>query len=447
MKYAILAGGGGTRLWPLSRKNFAKQFLKLTNNLTMLQNTALRASKLKGADIYTISNEESKNTIYSQLSEIFNDFDINNLITEPVGRNTAPAIAFSSLFFDKDDVIAILSSDHYIKNEKKFNDILLKAEKLALKDYIVTLGIVPDSPKTGYGYIKKSREKIDDSFFVEKFVEKPTLEKANEYINDGNYFWNGGIFIFKISLFLDELKKHDPELFGTLQKIKAKNEKNQAITLDDYIKFKAISIDYSLMEKTNRLVVIPSDIGWNDIGGFKSLYEVHDKDADNNAILINKDDFINIDSKNLLISGENKKIAVINLNNLAIIDTEDALLISDIENTEKVKTVYESLNKKNSKICEEHKKVLTDWGQSEILIRTEGYFIKKITISSNKTIDLYKNDRKCKNITVLSGSIELIYKNSKKILKEKESVLINPEEDLKINSESKIAEILEISFN
>jgi len=328
-----------------------------------------------------------------------------------------------------------------------FNDILFKAEELALKNYIVTLGIVPDSPKTGYGYIKKSEKKIENSFFVEKFEEKPSLETAKEYIKDGNYYWNGGIFIFRISLFLEELKKHDPDLFNKLQIITEKKEKKQTITINDYMMFNTISIDYSLMEKTKRLLVIPSDIGWSDIGSFKTLYEIQDKDRSNNSIKMNREDFINIDSKNLLVFSEDKQIAAINLKNLAIIDTKDALLISDLDHTEKVKSVYDRLIEKKSKTCEEHIKNLTIWGQSETLYEGNGYSIKKIIINTEKSVQLYKNDKKTKNLTVLSGIAELIYKNDKKQLKEKESILIQPGEDIKINSKSKIAEILEIRFD
>ncbi|MBN2546933.1 MAG: hypothetical protein JXB50_14120, partial [Spirochaetes bacterium] len=284
-------------------------------------------------------------------------------------------------------------------------------------------------------------------FFVERFEEKPTIEKAKEYIKEGNYFWNAGIFIFKTGFFLDELKKYDPEIFTTLEKIKEKKEKKQIITEDDFMVFKSISIDYSLMEKTKKLVVIPSDFGWNDIGSFKSLYEVQDKDRSNNSIKMNRDDFINIDSKNLLVIGENKQITAINLKNLAIIDTKDALLISNLDNSEKVKSVYERLVEKNSKTCENHLKITTDWGQSEILIDQTDYLIRKIIINTDKAVDLYKNDKRTKNITVLSGSLELIYKNDKKILKEKDSINIQPDEKIKLICKTKSVEFLEVSFN
>ena len=349
MKYVILAGGSGTRLWPLSRTKFPKQFLNLVNKNSLIQNTALRVSKNNGKDIFVITNKNSQKIIYKQLKKVLSNFKKNNLILEPIGKNTAPAIAFGSLFFKPDDIIVILSADHYIKDEKKFNKILDKAEKIAEENYIVTLGIIPDSPKTSYGYIEKSNDAIYDGFKVKKYIEKPEESRAKKYLKKGNYFWNAGIFIFKISIFLNELKKHSTDIYNTLEKLKYKKEKKKKITINDYKDFKNISVDYAIMEKSNLLVVIPSDFGWSDIGGFKSLYEILDKDKKNNVIKIEDNNFININSKNIMVIGENRKIVAIDLENISIIDTPDALLVTNNKSTEKIKEVVEYLKKKNSK--------------------------------------------------------------------------------------------------
>lgn len=348
MKYVILAGGSGTRLWPLSRTKYPKQFLCLENENSLLQNTALRVSKENGKDIFVIAAKNSQNINYKQLKQVLPNFKKSNLITEPVGRNTAPAIAFGCLFFDPEDIIVILSADHYIKDEKKFNSTLKKAEKIAGENYIVTLGIIPDSPKTAYGYIKKSNNRIYSGYKVENYVEKPDEETAIKYLKKGDYFWNAGIFIFKVKVFLEELKKHSKDIYNNLENIKHKKEKNKKITLDDYKNFKNISVDYAVMEKSNLLVVIPSDFEWSDIGGFKSLYEILEKDKNNNVIKIAKDNFININSNNIMVFGGNKKIVAIDLKDISIIDTKDALLITNNNSTEKIKMVVEYLKGKNA---------------------------------------------------------------------------------------------------
>jgi mannose-1-phosphate guanylyltransferase len=350
LKYVILAGGSGTRLWPLSRAKKPKQFLCLENNYSLIQNTALRVSKKNGEDIFVITTKNSKKIIYKQLKQVLPKFKKENLIIEPIGRNTAPAIAFGSLFFDPDDIIVILSADHYIKDGNKFISALKKAKKIAQENHIVTLGIIPDYPKTNYGYIKRTNVSILNGYKVQNFVEKPDESTAKKYLKDNNYFWNAGIFIFKVRIFLDELKKHSKEIFNVLEKIKFKKEKKKKITLDDYKKFKNISIDYAIMEKSNLLVVIPSDFGWNDIGGFASLYEILNKDKNNNVIRIDNENFINVNSKNIMVIGKNKKIVAIDIKNLFVIDTPDALLITNKNSTEKIKSVVENLKKNNSQV-------------------------------------------------------------------------------------------------
>jgi len=424
MNFLILAGGKGTRLWPLSRKYFSKQFLSLINNNTLIQETALRVSKKNGDDIYIISNSESKFIIKEQMNEIFSKFCDKNLIIEPMGKNTAPAIAFSSLFFNDNDILAVLSSDHYVKDIKKFNNILEKAELMAQKGYIVTLGIIPTAPKTGYGYIKKSKTKIINGFLVDKFVEKPDITKAKKYIDDGNYFWNAGIFIFNIKTFKDELKKNAPDIFSILEKIKQKIDNNKNITIKDYDKFNNISIDYALMEKTDKLTVIPSDFGWNDIGSFSSLYEILKRDNNNNAINMNSKNFININSKNLLVLGEKRKIAAINLNNLIIADTDDAILIANKDDTEKVKDIYNYLDKNKYTECEYHTKVYRPWGYFISLLKKDNYQVKQLHLRPLKKISYQYHNYRSETWTVVKGKAEITINDDIKILKPNESIFI-----------------------
>ena len=429
MKYVILAGGSGTRLWPLSRRNFAKQFLNLVNDKSMLQDTACRVSKQNGKDIFIISNKDSEFVITKQLSEILTDYKKENLIVEPIARNTAPAIAYGCLFFKPDDVIVILSSDHYIKDEKKFNNTLMKAEKIANKGYIVTLGIIPDSPKTGYGYIKKGSDKILEGFKVEKFVEKPDDLKAKEYIKDGNYFWNAGIFIFKVSVFLEELKKYSTDVFRIFEGLQKKQCQGKEITKKDFIKFPKISVDYAVMEKSDLLVVTPGDFGWSDIGSYKSLYEILDKDKNNNALKIKKDDFININSKNIQVFGCNRKIAAINLKNLSIIDTPDAILVADNNNTEEVKKVVEKLEEMKAPECMNHINACMPWGSYTILSIGENYQLRLLSINPCEKILFQQHKTAVNTYTVIDGIT--------KITKNQEIITLNRSESITIPSNIK----------
>lgn len=421
MKYLILAGGSGTRLWPLSRKNFPKQFISIFDENTLLQNTILRVSKNSGLDTFIITNEASKDIVKIQLKKIFSEFREDNIITEPVGKNTLPAIAYSTLFFHPEEIIAVLSADHYIKENKKFNDLLSYAETLAKMDYFITLGILPTSPKTGYGYIKRTDKQIKDAYIVEKFIEKPPFEDAVKFLKEGKYFWNAGIFVFKISLFLQELRKHQPDIYNTLEKIKQKKDKNEKITYNEYNEFKSISIDYGIMEKTDRILVIPADIGWSDIGSFASIFELSNKDNENNLIKVSKNGFVNEGSKNVFVIGKNRIIATIDLDNILIVDTGDALLVSNLKSTEKVKNVYEKLSQTNSHICEEGTELEYSWGKVVFIFKEEYFSIKRVEVVSNEKFE-YKSENLCKKIIILKGEAIFYLEDGDLLkLKEKES--------------------------
>lgn len=424
MKYLILAGGSGTRLWPLSRKSFAKQFLNLTDDRSMLQNTALRVSKSDGKDIFVISGSDCQFIINNQLTEVLKGYTNEQLIVEPSARNTAPAIAFSSLHFKDDDIIAVLSSDHHIEDCDKFNEVLDRAKEIAEDDKIVTLGIIPSSPKTGYGYIKKSDEKVKAGFKVDKFVEKPNLDKAKEYLADGSYFWNAGIFIFKVKTFFDELKKYAPELYNVCEKLKIKINNREKITKADFDQFQNISIDYALMEKSNLLVVIPSEFGWSDVGSFLSLYEILPKDKDNNSLKIKENDFINIDSKNLLVFGSNRKIATINVSDLIIIDTKDALLISDSSKSESVKQVVQKLQENNAKEADAHLTVYRPWGSYSVLDSGKNYQVKQLMINPNQKISLQYHKHRSETWTIVEGVAEVQIGDKINTLHPSESIFI-----------------------
>ncbi|HPO48880.1 MAG TPA: mannose-1-phosphate guanylyltransferase/mannose-6-phosphate isomerase [Spirochaetota bacterium] len=424
MKYLILAGGSGTRLWPLSRKAFAKQFLNLTDDYSMLQNTAMRVSRKNGKDIFVISGGDYQFIINDQLLDVLNDYSYDQLIVEPSARNTAPAIAFSALYFNEEDVVAVLSSDHHIEDGKKFNEILEQAKSIAADGKIVTLGIVPDSPKTGYGYIKKSEEKIKNGFKVEKFVEKPNIDKAKEYLLDGGYYWNAGIFVFKVKTFFEELKKHSPEIYEVCEQLKEKVKNREKITKTEFDKFQNISIDYALMEKSDLLVVIPSEFGWSDVGSFQSLFEILPKDKDNNSLKIKEEDYVNIDSKNLLVYGSGRKIATINLSDLIIIDTKDALLISDNTKTESVKEVVKRLQEIKAKEADIHLTAYRPWGSYTILDAGKNYQVKQLMINPKQKISLQYHKHRSETWTVVEGVAEVQLGEEIRTLHPSESIFI-----------------------
>lgn len=446
MKYLILAGGSGTRLWPLSRKNYPKQFLNLVDDYSMLQNTAQRVSKTEGADIYIITNAGGKRVIMNQMRAIFPNYSENNIIIEPIGRNTAPAIAYSSIFFNNEDVVTILSSDHHITNSAEFNRVLSEAGKIALKNFIVTLGIIPTSPKTGYGYIKKSSNKLDEGYVVENFVEKPTLSVAQNYLKDGSYYWNAGIFIFQIGFFLSELAKYSPKIFDTTKSFESKIKKGEFITVEEFKNYDNISIDYALMEKSDKIAVVPSDIGWSDIGSFQSLYEILPRDKDGVATRIPKEKLINIDSKNILVFGGKRIVSTIGIKNLAIIDTEDSLLISDFDGVEKIKEVVKTLESMNSPEAVSSGIEITDWGYSRALTVSNDYRIEEISINPGAEIKLHYHKKHCENWTIVDGSVEITKDGEKKILSQNDSCFF-PEfckHSVKNASKSKSVKIIEI---
>ncbi|HLD22839.1 MAG TPA: mannose-1-phosphate guanylyltransferase/mannose-6-phosphate isomerase [Sulfuricurvum sp.] len=379
MTNIILCGGSGTRLWPISRTLMPKQFVKLFENKSLFQLTVERNSAVCDQQLI-VSNSEQYFLAFNQLEEI-NQAN-NRYILEPVGRNTAPAIALACMSLDPDEIVLVTPSDHLIKDQHAYVHVITQAAKLASDDYLVTFGITPTFPETGFGYIEASGED------VKAFHEKPTLDIARNYVEAGNYYWNSGMFCFKAGLFLNELEKFSPEIFSASM-LAYNNTVKSNITRIKYEDMEAIpdnSIDYAVMEQSNRVKVIPSSIGWSDVGSFDALSEVMSNDENNNFIL------------------SDKPVNLIDVKDLIIIDTEDALLISHKGSSQKVKEIVQHYKQSNPELTHIHRTAHRPWGTYTVLEDTAGYKIKRIMVKPGKRLSLQKHFHRNEHWIVLSGT-------------------------------------------
>jgi len=459
MTNIILCGGSGTRLWPISRTLMPKQFVKLfleesaehKDDKSLFQLTVERNSKVCDNQ-FIVSNEEQYFLALDQLEELGKEN--NRYLLEPIGRNTAPAIALACMALDKDEVVLVTPSDHLIKNEKEYQNVLQKAKELAQQNNLVTFGITPSFPETGFGYIETNGEwRMENGELngldVVKFHEKPDIDTAKKYLAVNSkpsnlnpktyYFWNSGMFCFKAGVFLDELKKYTPKIYETC-KIAFDNKKTQnSILRIQHSHMEAIpteSIDYAVMEKSNIVKVVPSDIGWSDVGSFDSLCE--ELKIDNGELIIeenSKDNFYFTDDKS-------KVIATIGLEDYIVVDTKDALLISKKGETQKVKKIVEKLNMQNSKLTIEHSTVHRPWGTYTVLEDTSGYKIKKILVKPGKRLSLQKHFHRNEHWIVVSGTATVIVGDKKMYIRPNESTYIKMGEIHRLENEGKIPVVM-----
>lgn len=413
MTNIILCGGSGTRLWPISRTLMPKQFVKLFDDKSLFQLTVERNSKVCDSQ-FIVSNSEQYFLALDQLEEL--DKTNNKYLLEPIGRNTAPAIALACMALNEDEIVLVTPSDHLIKDEVEYARVLIKAKDLAFDNYLVTFGITPTFPETGFGYIEA--EGLD----VKAFHEKPDFETATKYVDAGNYFWNSGMFCFKAGVFLEELRRYSPEVYDS--SLKAFNNSNQdsviRIKHDDMLEIPEDSIDYAVMEKSNIVKVVPSDINWSDVGSFDSLYEELPKDKDGNTI---NEKHISVDSKNNLVYGTNRYIATVDMEDFIIVDTGDAVLVSKKGSSQKVKEVVAEL-KKTTELHNIHLTGHRPWGTYTVLEESSGYKIKKIVVKPGKRLSLQKHYHRNEHWIVLSGTATVTVGDSTKIIRPNESTYI-----------------------
>ena len=433
MTNIILCGGSGTRLWPISRTLLPKQFVKLFSNKSLFQLTVERNSKLCKSQ-FIVSNSEQYFLALDQLEEL--DKSNNSYLLEPIGRNTAPAIVLACMALEYDEIVLVTPSDHLIKNEKEYEKVLKKAKEFAKDNKLVTFGITPTFAETGFGYIETLNE-----FDVKAFHEKPDFDTATSYLKAGNYYWNSGMFCFKAGVFLDELEKYSPEIYN--QSLNAFNNanKNEIIRIkhEDMIAIPEDSIDYAVMEKSEIVKVIPSNINWSDVGSFDSLFEELPKDKNGNT---KNKNHISIDSKNNLVYGVERKIATIDVEDLIIIDTGDALLVSKKGSSQKVKKVVEKLKDSNSQLHNIHLTGHRPWGTYTVLEEANGYKIKRIEVKPGSRLSLQKHFHRNEHWIVVSGTATVTVGNEKKYVRPNESTYIKMGEVHRLENEGKIPVVL-----
>ena len=452
MTNIILCGGSGTRLWPISRTLMPKQFVKLFDAKSLFQLTVERNSKVCDKN-FIVSNTEQYFLALDQLEDN-STFNIQNstFLLEPIGRNTAPAIALACMALNKDEIVLVTPSDHLIKNEEEYKKVLIQAEELAKQDNLVTFGITPTFPETGFGYIQAKPEANDECLMmnVECFKEKPDLETATTYLEENSklniqnlplkYYWNSGMFMFKVGVFLDELKKYSPKVYdASLQALEnSSNDDMIRIKHEDMLAIPEDSIDYAVMEKSTKVKVIPSDIDWSDVGSFDALYEELPTDGNGNTL---SDKHISIDSKNNLIQGKDKYIATIDVEDLIIVDTGDALLVSKKGSSQKVKQVVAEL-KKTTQLHNIHLTGHRPWGTYTVLEDTPGYKIKTIVVKPGKRLSLQKHFHRNEHWTVVSGTATVTVGNTTKLIRPNESTYIKMGEVHRLENEGKIPVVM-----
>ena len=418
----VLSGGSGTRLWPISRKLLPKQFVKLFDNYSLFQLTLMRNENFSKFQ-FIVSNQDHLFLAMDQIEEINLNKKVKYLL-EPIGKNTAPAIALACLLLEEDEIVFVTPSDHLIKNIKNYHKALKEAKKYADENYIVTFGIMPDYPETGYGYIEaENKENISK---IKKFHEKPDLKTAKRYLEKGNFYWNSGMFCFKVKVYLEELGKFSPEILEkskyAIENLKRIDENIYKINLNDMMEIPEDSIDYAVMEHTKRGIVIPCNIQWSDMGNFDSLYKELPKDKNRNAFLNTEPIIIN--SKNNLFISEKKEIAAIDIEDLIIVDTPDALLVAKKGSAQKVKDITKILKERGSTLADEHLTVHRPWGSYTILETGQFYKIKKIVVKPGKRLSLQKHFHRNEHWIVVSGTALVTVGDEQKILRPNESTYI-----------------------
>ena len=422
----ILCGGSGTRLWPLSRTSYPKQFVDLGDGKTLFKETVRRAMSLGdgiGASIVVTSDSQR---FYAQANLMECGHQAKILI-EPVARNTAPAItaaAFCALKDNPEAVLLVMPSDHAIKDVGRFKGDVLKAVGLAKQGYLVTFGIQPNGPDTGFGYIKAGQSIAGECFNVDRFVEKPSEEKAVQMLSEGGFFWNSGIFVFRSDIFLEEVKALQPEIYdNVLLAIEQGTTHDCVQNLDEayFQKAPSISIDYAVMEKTQRAAMVPSEIRWSDLGSWASFYQESQKDVDGNAF---QGDVVSIDNKGCYINSRSRLVAAVGLRDISIVETRDAVLVAPIDKSQDVRRVVKELKRSNRREADIHPLVYRPWGSYESLTSGDRFQVKRLIVQPGQSLSLQKHYHRAEHWIIVQGSAEIALGEKILFLTENQSTYI-----------------------
>ena len=444
----IMCGGSGTRLWPLSRQSFPKQFLELSENKkSLLQNTVERISNLKDSlNPILICNEEHRFLAAEQMREI--KIKPSSILLEPIGRNTAPAIALAAikaLSINKDPILIVLSSDHEIKDQKKFLGVIELGIDFASKGKIVTFGVLPTKPETGYGYIKAQNPFNTDEIKgekIEKFIEKPDLITAKEFIEDKSFTWNSGIFMFQAKTVIDEMKNYCPKILDLCIK-SLNNSKNdldfQRIDKEFFNKCPDVSFDVSVMEKTNKGIVIPFNADWSDVGSWQSVWETAKKNNHGNTII---GKVLELDTKNSYLRSDRRLLVGIGLRNIIAVETSDAILISEKSKSQKVKDIVKILKDKNILEGQNHRRIYRPWGYYESLAEDTRWQVKIISVKPSEKLSLQMHHHRSEHWIVVKGTAKVEINEKIEILTENESVYIPLGSKHRLSNPGKIPLIL-----
>ncbi len=420
----VMAGGSGTRLWPMSRSLYPKQFLPLIGEATMLQDTCARLEGISAGAPLVVCGEDHRFTVAEQMRSA--GYSGHKIVLEPAGRNTAPAVALAALqqvASGQDPVMLVLAADHVIRDVTAFEQAVDKACEFAEQGKLVTFGIVPTAPETGYGYIRQG-DALEGAYKVAEFVEKPDLDTAERYLSSGDFVWNSGMFMFRASRYLEELNGHRPDILAACEQAMSNAVEDADFIRPDSAAFLACadeSIDYAVMEKTNDAVVVPIDCGWSDVGSWSALWDVSDKDDNGNAL---HGDVMVQETENCYVRSDGKLIATVGLKDVVIVESDDAIMVAGKDRVQDVKNIVQRLKTENRSEAQLHRKVYRPWGFYDSIDNGERFQVKHIVVKPGGKLSLQMHHHRAEHWIVVSGTAKVTRGDDVFLVSENESTYI-----------------------